>query len=285
MQITHRAISSTLVPSFRFSPEWSLFLTRFGPPSPSPRVREFSWLAELTAFGKIASYPHRVAATSPDRSLCRRPVLHHPARSFYNEETRAQSIVPSVFRAVHAATATSSSSSLTAPSWITKSLPLLESVHVWYTRDPLTYVAPLVTCLSHVNLRRGPRKEETRDRNKRGEELTSGAYVWTWRIGRDVVDWSVRFLAVPRPCVSSGFLLLHQPRYTSFFFPSLRLSLPSSVPSMRLSIFVIGAFQSFCSVFFPLGRSPRYMDRRKSPSSLSYQQAAHSLGHSLHPVP
>lgn len=41
------------------------------------------------------------------------------------------------------------------------------------------------------------------------------------------MDWSVRFLAVPRPCVTSGFLLLlHQCRYTSFFpFPSVYLSL------------------------------------------------------------
>lgn len=46
----------------------------------------------------------------------------------------------------------------------------------------------------------------------------------------------------------------------------------------RLSIFVIGAFRRAGSVFLPLAALRRYMDRRKSPSSLSYQQAA--LAHS-----
>lgn len=43
----------------RFSlPSPFFFLTRFARPPPPCLVREFSWLAELTAFGKIASSTH-----------------------------------------------------------------------------------------------------------------------------------------------------------------------------------------------------------------------------------
>lgn len=60
-----RTTSARFSPSF-LAPESFFFLTRFArPPSLPPPpclVREFSWLAELTAFGKIASAMHRTGA-------------------------------------------------------------------------------------------------------------------------------------------------------------------------------------------------------------------------------
>lgn len=64
-------------------------------------------------------------------------------------------------------------------------------------------------------------------------------------------------------------------------FSLRRPSPPSARPlGHELSIFVIGASRPACALSSSRARSrsPRYMDRRKSPSSLSYQQAA--LAHS-----
>lgn len=134
MQITRRVISSTSAhrPA---SLAISLFLTRLGVLPPSPRVREFSWLAELTAFGKIGSYPHRVRSVTrwfaPQEALPAAPVRSyaHVMCAYTTTETRA--------RTNHAECLSSGArrarctASPTAPSWITKSLPLLELVRTY----------------------------------------------------------------------------------------------------------------------------------------------------------
>lgn len=82
--------------------------------------------------------------------------------------------------------------------------------------------SPLSWPVSHVNLQREPRKEETRDRNKRGEELARGAYEENRKgccglecplLGRPS---TLRSVGVPPPSASM---------YLFFSLPSVYLSL------------------------------------------------------------
>lgn len=77
----------------RFSPPESFFfLTRFAcPPRALLRlVREFSWLAELTAFGKIASSTHRTRGYQRGPALTRR----YPPRLLRVTSAVSLSVVP-----------------------------------------------------------------------------------------------------------------------------------------------------------------------------------------------
>jgi len=252
MQITHRAISSTLVPSFRFSPERSLFLTRFGPPSPSPRVREFSWLAELMAFGKIGSYPHRVAATSPGRSLCRKPVLHL-ARSFYNEEIRIQSCQVSSERCTTTISSSFSSSSLIAPSWITRSLPLLEPIRIYAW--PADVRRPSRD-LSLMSIYGGSRGRKRREIGTSAEKSLHAGFMNVENrkgccglecplLGRPS---TLRNVGVPPPPPSASiYLFFSLPFGLSLPLPSLRWGSPSSSSvhfrALALSSFLLAALR------------------------------------------
>lgn len=79
-----RTTSARFSPSF-LAPESFFFLTRFArPPSLPPPpclVREFSWLAELTAFGKIASAMHHTGAI---REACSHKEIPSASSPFAN---------------------------------------------------------------------------------------------------------------------------------------------------------------------------------------------------------
>lgn len=153
-------------------------------------------------------------------------------------------------------------------------LPLLERERSGSrVTDPLTHVVlpPPSPCpVSHVNLRRGPRKEERREIGTRSVgELTGPLARMNVENRRKGCGLECPLLG--RPC-AVGVFLLHQHRYVPLFpLTAPARPLPPASPS---SSSVHSGALALC---LSLPR-PRYMDRRKSPSSLSYQQAA--LAHS-----
>ena len=180
---TRRVIRTT---SARFSPSFlapesffSLSLSLSRPFLPPPRclVREFSWLAELTAFGKIASSTHR----SYQRGLLSLTRRYPPLLLRVRHLPRSFPFSPSLLRIacttrtrIHTHTVAITTSWVRqcsfgerwrrGPTRATKSLPLLEPV----SRDVVTHVV-LLCPVSHVNLLLRPRAAEGRD-----EEVEEG---------------------------------------------------------------------------------------------------------------
>ena len=209
----------------------------------------------MTAFGKIGSYPHRVRSVTrwlaPQEALSalRRPrSLTRIMWAYTTTETRARPIMPSVFRAVHYERATSSptASHRRGSRRAFRSSSLAGSnirVTRWRTSPP-----PSPCPVSHVNLHRegrGRKRREIGTSDSGGEPVQS--------LCMNVESEGMLWIGVsaswptldPRRDAASEFLL-HQRRCFSFASSS-----PSPSSLRQFSIFVIGAFRRFCSVFLP----------------------------------
>lgn len=252
-------------------------------------VREFSWLAKLTAFGKIGS--STVVRSGYQRGSHKKLLPSLSNSVLLSRSDSSFPILDASFIAVTSFVPGTGYPNLTGLLSFAMirgdrrvCLPLLEPVsraHVtrWRTSRP-----PL-SCLScqfavtegrgRKRRRRGGEEEEPKRR-----ELLRGARVKSWGSGECCVDWSVRSLAKRGPyqferraCIIVVPPLRRPRRLCPSQAPWISPSLLFGAPDRERSSFSLQA--ALRDAWIVGSHLPHYHTNR----------LARSLGHSLHPVP
>lgn len=279
------------LPRFSLPSPFSLSLSRPFLPPPRCLVREFSWLAELTAFGKIASSTHR----SYQRgllSLTRRypPLLlrvRHLPRSFpfspsllriaCTTRTRIHTHTQLRLQPVgfdNALSASGGGEDRRGPRRVFRSSSQFR-VHTWRgdaRRSPL----PCLSCQFAA-------AAESRGRKRRrggGREREREAYVGSGECCAWIevsVPWSKRIIQTPPPSASTLLFLF---RDSLPCLPLLPLGSASIYPSLvvvraRPACLSRSPLAALRDIWIVGSHLPHYHTNR----------LARSLGHSLHPVP